>query len=162
VHAKGIIAGGVKRHDLREFMGRDIGVAITGEEKLGLTLIITEGFGRMAMSKRTFQLLKHFEGHMACMSGATQIRAGVLRPEVIIPHDGSSVSDEIKLSGGMVQGTSVRLIREPYFGSLGRVVRLPVDLKRIETQSLVRVVEVQLENGDLVTVPRANVEIMEE
>ena len=30
-------------------LGYDLGVAVTGSEKLGLTLIITEGFGEIAM-----------------------------------------------------------------------------------------------------------------
>ena len=45
VGAAGIIAGGLKDSDLIEFLGYDIGVAITGTEKINLSLIITEGFG---------------------------------------------------------------------------------------------------------------------
>jgi hypothetical protein len=37
---------------LREYVGFDIGVAITGDEDLPLTLIITEGFGGMSLSDR--------------------------------------------------------------------------------------------------------------
>ena len=68
-------------------MGYEIGVAITGDEEVGLTLIVTEGFGRMAMSMNTFKLLKSANGKNASINGATQIRAGVLRPEIIIPQE---------------------------------------------------------------------------
>jgi len=144
-------------------MGEEIGVAITGQEEAGLTLIITEGFGRMRMSKQTFDLLKGFEGYMASVNGATQIRAGVMRPEIIVPHEEEfeQASGE-ELSAGMVPGTPVRIIRKPYFGAIGKVVSLPVELQQVESESYVRVLEVELDDGRVVTIPRANVEIIEE
>jgi hypothetical protein len=158
----GIIVGGVKDTDLIEMLGFEIGVAITGHEDIGTTLIITEGFGEMNMSPRTFELLKEFEGYMAAINGATQIRAGVMRPEVIIPHKNkASYEEEGSLSGGMRPGTPIRIIRQPYFGMLGKVHNLIVELQVVETGSEVRVVEVELENGETVVVPRANVEILE-
>jgi len=158
-----IVAGGVRHEDITTFIGEEVGVAITGHEEVGLTLIITEGFGRMRMSQRTFDLLKSFEGYMASVNGATQIRAGVLRPEIIIPHEeGFEQTSGDELAAGMVPGTSVRVIRPPYFGAIGKVVNLPVELQQIQTRSRVRVLDVELEDGKIVTVPRANVEIIEE
>lgn len=158
-----IVSGGIQHGDLTSFIGEEIGVAITGHEELGLTIIITEGFGNMKMSQSTFDLLKSFEGYNASVNGATQIRAGVLRPEIIIPHQESleQASDE-GLAVGMVPGTPVRIIRQPYFGAIGKVVRLPVDLQQVESESHVRVLDVDLGDGRIVTIPRANVEIIEE
>jgi len=62
----------------------------------------------------------------------------------------------------LVPGTPIRVIREPYFGALGVVVSLPVQLQWIETESEVRVLEAELEDGRRVVIPRANVEIIEE
>jgi outer membrane lipoprotein SlyB len=61
-YVKGVIVGGINGVTINEFLGYEIGVAITGHEDVGLTLIITEGFGRMRMSDRTFNLLKKNEG----------------------------------------------------------------------------------------------------
>lgn len=158
-----IVAGGVRYNDLTTLIGEPIGVAITGHEEVGLTLIVTEGFGKINMSERTFKLLKHFEGYIASVNGATQVRAGVLRPEIIIPneeHSGEISGD--KLTVGMIPGTLVRIIRTPHFGAIGKVVSLPIELQQITTKSQVRVLEVELEDGNVVTVPRANVEIIEE
>ncbi|PWB78807.1 MAG: hypothetical protein C3F08_08095, partial [Candidatus Methylomirabilota bacterium] len=55
--AAAVVVGGIHDLDLRFLLGRDLGVAITGTEQIGFTLIITEGFGRIAMAKRTFELL---------------------------------------------------------------------------------------------------------
>lgn len=163
VGVAGLVAGGMNYTDVTDIMGEAIGVAITGEEELGITLIITEGFGRMNMSHRTFRLLKGFDGQVAVINGATQIRAGVMRPEIIIPHEeeAEEASGE-ELGAGMQPGTPVRIIREPYFGEIGTVASLPVELQKVETGSDVRVLVVRLDDGREVTVPRANVEIIEE
>jgi hypothetical protein len=163
IGVKGIIVGGIKDVELFEFTGTEIGVAITGNEDLGITFMVTEGFGRMDMSERSFNLLKEFEGQQAAMNGATQIRAGVMRPEIIIPHEAfKKQSDDADLSDGLTGGTPVRIIREPYFGALGAITGLPVELQQLESESYVRVAEVVLGTGEKVTVPRANVEIIEE
>lgn len=164
VGVRALIAGGISDEDLREFLGYDIGVAVTGSEDTAVTIIVTEGFGRLQMAGRTFELLKSREGERCSVNGATQIRAGVLRPEIIIPYDTdvfslSPSSEEV--SGDLCIGTAVRIIREPYFGQLGTVTALPVELTRIATESLVRVLEVELESGKKVVLPRANVEIFE-
>lgn len=162
VGAKGIITGGIRDIDLEALLGYELGVAITGQEEAGITLIITEGFGEMSMNPRTLKILKDFEGHVASINGTTQIRAGVIRPEVIIPHEmtaAETIDEEI--SSGMRTGTPIRIIREPYFGQLGIVLSLPVELQTVEMESSVRVVEVELEDGRKVVVPRANVEIIE-
>jgi hypothetical protein len=125
-------------------------------------VIITEGFGRISMSARSFELLRMHDGRNASINGETQIRAGVIRPEIIIPHKGAEAESHGEgLSSGMVLGTPVRIIREPYFGALGKVRGLPVDLQATETESKMRVVDVELDDGSVVTVPRANVEIIE-
>ncbi len=161
---KGIVIGGIEDKDLKKFLGYDIGVAITGSEKRGLTLIVTEGFGRLRMADRTFKLLNSLVGKQASINGATQIRAGVIRPEVIVPYEITSKS-EIKKSSlqevGLVIGTPIRVIREPYFGQLGTVTNLPAELQIIETEAKVRVLEVELEDKRRVILPRANVEIIE-
>jgi biotin carboxyl carrier protein len=157
-----IVVGGIRHDDLTSFTGEEIGVAITGQEELGLIVIITEGFGTMPMSQSTFDLLKSFEGYQASVNGATQIRAGVLRPEIIIPHQEVMEQGLEELTSGMVPGTPVRIIRQPYFGAIGLVKFLPVELQQVESESYVRVLDVELDDGTVVTVPRANVEIIEE
>ncbi len=165
VGARGVVVGGIEDQDLKKFMGYDIGVAITGSENVGITLIATEGFGKLRMADRTFELLKSLSGRKTSMNGATQIRAGVMRPELIAPTiDASAAKKRADLSSGagLENGTKVRIIREPYFGLIGRVVGLPVALASIETEAKVRVLDVELDDKRKVTLPRANVEIIEE
>ncbi|MCI0366307.1 MAG: hypothetical protein L0219_20790, partial [Phycisphaerales bacterium] len=60
-----VVTGGIDDQDLKTFLGYDLGVAITGSEKVGLTIIITEGFGEIAMAERTFKLLVSRQGDEA-------------------------------------------------------------------------------------------------
>ena len=164
VGVSAIVAGGIDDHDLREILGYDLGVAVTGTEKLGTTIIVTEGFGDIAMARRTFDLLSSHAGREASVNGATQIRAGVMRPEIVIPLAeplSAERRDAGRVAGALNVGSSVRVIREPYFGDLGQVTRLPHEQVVLDSESLARVVDVKLANGLTVTVPRANVELIE-
>ncbi|GAB4153996.1 MAG: hypothetical protein Tsb009_30540 [Planctomycetaceae bacterium] len=165
VGASAVISGGMDDQDLKEILGYDLGVAITGSENIGITLIITEGFGEIAMAERTFQLLASREGDEASVNGATQIRAGVMRPEILIPlseEEKSTETEPVHSAGILEIGTPVRVIRDPYFGGLGTVAALPPELYTLESESKARVLEVRLETGESVTVPRANIELIEE
>ncbi len=163
LNVAGVVVGGIIDKDLIDYIGHDIGVAITGEEEIPTTLIVTEGFGIMRMAHRTFALLQSLEGRRASINGATQIRAGVIRPEIIAPMEQTEnaiaiTDDEQSLN----IGTRIRIIREPNFGLQGTVSNLPAEPVVIESGAKVRILEAQLENGTLVSVPRANVEIIHE
>ncbi len=159
---KGIVSGGLDDTDVRAALGYELGVAITGEEDLGVTVIITEGFGKISMAAGTFELLRKRAGSLASINGATQIRAGVIRPEIVIPADGKhSTPDTRGDEGGVLQiGTRLRAIREPYFGRLGRCIALPPGLTMLSTEAEVRVLEVEFDDGQRAILPRANVELI--
>jgi len=164
VGARGVVTGGFDDKDLREFLGYDIGVAITGSEELGISLVVTEGFGDINMALKTFELLKRNEGKMACINGATQIRAGVIRPEVVVPISGDASARQnvgAYEQRGLEVGSPVRVIRHPYFGCLGVVSNLPSPLQVLESESKARVLEVQFDDGRKAIIPRANVELIE-
>ena len=160
----GIIAGGIDDSDLRDILGYDLGVAITGTERIGLTIVITEGFGDIAMAARTFALLHSFAGREASMNGATQIRAGVMRPEIVIARNATDAlpSQGARPEAGALEiGTQVRLIRDPFFGKLGLVSALPSEPAVLGSGSKARVLEVSFDDGSRAIVPRANIELIE-
>lgn len=163
VGCAGVVVGAIIDRDLIDFLGYDIGVAITGQEDINTTLVTTEGFGSIRMADRTFKLLKSLEGQQASINGATQIRAGVIRPEVIVPATNVGELEAPDDLGQMLDiGSHIRVIREPYFGILGNVTKLPPEPVLIPSGATVRVLDAQLADGRNVTVPRANVEIIEE
>ena len=159
----GLVVGGIHDKDLRALLGYDLGVAITGAEQVGFTLILTEGFGTIPMAPKTFSLLSAHAGQKASISGATQIRAGVIRPEIIISQEtpASSVRPTQDKREGIQLGDPVRIIRDPLFGKIGAVAGLPSELRAIPTESEVRVLEVRFPDGTTTVVPRSNIEVIE-
>ncbi len=163
-----VVIGGIDDQDLHDFLGYDLETATTGSEKTGLTLIITEGFGEIAMAARTFAVLSSRAGCDGAASGATQIRAGVLRPEIVIPLDvegtpPEGAHDRAAGNGHLLRpGIAVRIIRDPYFGIIGTALALPAEPQVLDSGTKARVLEVRLPTGERVFVPRANVELLEE
>ena len=157
-----IVVGGFNYYDLKAVLGYDLGVAITGTEKLPTALIVTEGYGSIPMSDATFDLLKNNHGNQASVNGATQIRAGVIRPEIVIPIDSDSQSDDSlsKEPEGIQEGSTVRVIRSPNFGKIGTVSSLPSELNKMESETMVRVAEISID-GKNTLIPRANLEMVE-
>ncbi len=159
-----IITGGIEDQDIKELLGYDIGVAITGHEEINTTIVVTEGFGPINMARKTFDLLKSFEGKKASCHGKTQIRAGVMRPEVIIPLEFQE--DELNVKEAKMPtlevGSTIRVIRQPNFGSIGKITGLPEKLTQVDSETWVRVLEAELESGEKVVIPRANVEVIDE
>jgi hypothetical protein len=155
----GLIAGGLHDKDLSSFLGYDIGLAVTGQELFGLSLIVTEGFGEVPMRERTFNLFKDLEGEMASINGATHIRAGVKRPEVIVSRPVGSA--QILSDGGtpaeLSVGSQVRIIRYPFFGQEGRVVDI-LECGDLPSEVGTSVAVLKLGDGQRVNIPLVNLE----
>ncbi|MCX7717320.1 MAG: hypothetical protein N2111_02810 [Candidatus Sumerlaeaceae bacterium] len=162
IGAVGLVLGSFDDSDLGSILGYDLGIAITGGEDLTTTLILTEGFGELAMARKTFDLLGSLHGQAASINGATQIRAGVIRPEIIVSRHQTGERAEVTASTETAVGARVRIIRQPHFGSIATIRALPPEPVVIESGATVRVMTVELPDGTLHTLPRANVELIEE
>ena len=161
--AAAVVAGGFNYHDLEDVLGYTLGVAITGSEDLGTSLILTEGYGRIPMGNRSFELLQQHNGKFTSVNGATQIRAGVIRPEIVIPltaDDSMGSGSDKDTASGISASSLVRVIRAPYFGDIGTIVSLPSELQQMESETMVRVAEVEI-GGESLVIPRANLEMVE-
>ncbi len=159
---KGVISGTVSYLTLTESLGVRLGVGITGQEDTDLTVVLTEGFGRLPMRDSTWKTLTLLEGRQASLNGATQIRAGAIRPEIVVPFpeyagaesEGPPVSEDLRA------GMAVRIVAEPYFGATGTIIDISRQPVALETETRVPVVRVALADGQAVTVARANVEVL--
>ncbi len=160
--AVGVITGGVAATDLDMWLGRELCVADTTEIAASLTLVVLGGFGRMPVDRRAFALLLASEGRQACLAGTTRVRAGAVRPEIIIPlaTPVDAAAAEAVRPGALEPGCRVMVVREPWFGQCGRVARLPAALAALPNEARCLVAEVDLDGGSAVLVPRANLELM--
>ena len=94
-------------------------------------------------------------------------RVGVINPLVPAPSAGAPARETPPGGGrgegrsdGLREGDRVRIIRRPHFGVMGEVVELSRNLVRIETEAMVRALRVRTDEGETLSVPRANVEIV--
>ena len=158
----GIVSGGFDYTDLSKILGYSLGVAITGSEDIGPSLIITEGFGRISIAVRTYELLVSNKGKFASINGSTQIRAGVIRPEILIPDEigNGEIGEFEEADLAISDGSLIRVIRAPYFGRVGKVKSLPPELQKMESETMVRVAEIEFEDGSIEIIPRANLEMI--
>jgi hypothetical protein len=155
--AVGLVTGSIDDNTLQQYLGYDLGLALTGDEDVPMTIIVTEGFGNMSFSSRVAELLALHNGMQASINGATQVRAGAMRPEIIVQT--AQISKLSEVSKALDIGVTVRVTRNPYFGELAQVIELPNEPEIIASGAKTRVAVVVLSNGDRVKVPRANVEL---
>ena len=153
------MTGSIDDPTLQAFIGYDLGIALTGDEAIPMTLIVTEGFGEIPMSSRVIKALQPVDGRKVSINGATQVRAGAQRPEIIVweASDGDVV--DAAAGRGLSIGARVRLIRVPFFRLRGVVEELPHELMQLETGAMARVLKARLDDGRVVYVPRANIEL---
>lgn len=162
VGASGAVCGGVDNLDLVQWLGKEIDVGITGQEDVEFTLIITEGFGPMPMAEAVFATFLANDGRVASINGSTHVRAGAIRPEVLIasgPVGGRAAQAETARAA-LAEGVPVRLLGPRHFGRRGRVVEMPVERQLLETEVRLKVVRVRLDDGTVVSVPQTNVEVV--
>lgn len=124
------------------------------------TVVMTEGFGRLRMAEPTFGLLQRHAGAQACVDGTTQIRAGVIRPEVVVPLPAGGTAAAERLAAGARPGRQlrVRIIRDPGFGRTGDLLQLPAEPRVVGSEASVLVAVIRLDGGGVVAVPRPNME----
>jgi hypothetical protein len=175
-----VVTGSVSATDLHELREAGWDSTIGDDDSASCTLVITEGFGQLAMQPATFELLRARQGDIASVSGLTQLRAGVVRPEVVVPRAapgaphapgsldsaGSAASDHRREppspgapeSVAWERGDRIKVVREPYLGRLGTVRDLPPALFTLPSGVCTHVAEIELEDGELVTLALANLE----
>jgi hypothetical protein len=157
VGARALITGSAQGQDLLDLLGGELNPSATGNENIGFTLVLTEGFGELEMGQRSFHLLSKLDGVEVAVNGTTQIRAGVLRPEVI----GPAIEDEGPMqgqTGALGIGDKVRIVRGNAFGKTGIIKGMPDRPQQIGSGGVALVVEVELNAENRITVPKPNIE----
>jgi len=158
--AVGIFTGSITSEALERYTGTALGISMTGDEEIPLSLVISEGFGSLAISERIERILEPLSGKEASFSGATQVRAGAIRPELII-IDSKLGTPQTRKKPIFEIGRKVRCLRAPHFGKLGEIVELPPAPQQVASGAIVRVALVKFEETSSSYVPRANLEIVD-
>ena len=160
VGVRGIIAGTANYLNLTSVLGARVGVGITGQEEAGITVILTEGFGALAMRSEIWEVLAAFHAREVSINGATQIRAGAVRPEIIfpIPESPGATPEPPRPAEEFLPGKRVRVVNDPNFGVCGTILEVPREPSSLETETVVPVVKIAADDGRDIVVARPNIE----
>ena len=78
----------MNNRDWTAFCKDELSISFTGDENFGFSLVLTKGFGGMNMDEDTAELFKSYHLKEISISGRTQIRAGIIRPQIVLPDHG--------------------------------------------------------------------------
>jgi hypothetical protein len=187
--ARGIIVGSIRSSELEKFLGYsgDTNAGLDPAWRLGATtmgsngwlfppprpgilsrvppdfvIVVTEGFGSVPMSPRTFELLAAYDGQEVAIDGTTRLRGGLARPEIIIPLARTTAVKWLEESGPKMEvGTQVRLLSPAYLGQVGQVAGLPVGPRAAQSGVVAPVADVTLTSGQKLRVPLVDIEVLE-
>ena len=126
----------------------------------GLSVMVTEGFGDFAMNGRIFDLLLSNVGRVACLSPAVQTRWAVHRPEIVIPLTQETQPPVLEPGQDVQVGDTVRPLRAPYIGIVGRVTAMPAMPHLLASGVRARVAEVDLGSAGKAYIPFENLEVL--
>ena len=170
---RGVIVGGIDEAELRAFLGwnsvRDWRAgngtwqipASTGGQQYDLTLVVTEGFGSQPMSAPLFDLLAAHDRQEALIEGLTRLRGPMQRPRVVIPLSSRTSGIQIDPPRPQLQvGASVRLLDAAHLGQIGQVRTVSSAPRRLPSRVRSFAVDVELEDGTTLLLPRADLEVL--
>jgi hypothetical protein len=172
-NVRGVIVGSIDEGELRAFLGYESvaqwrsGVrswqfpALPDATQSPLTVVITEGFGSQPMSTPLFELLASHDRQEAFIEGMTHLRRPLHRPRVVVPL--SSRTPGLQLEPPSVSlrpGAMVRLLDSAHLGMVGKVRQVPVNPRRMASRSQAEAVEVVVDDGSSLLVPRTAVEVL--
>jgi hypothetical protein len=149
LQVRGIIAGSMD------------GRLIDPARRLPFPVLLTEGLGRIPMSRPMFKLLSSQTGREASISALTRTRWGVQRPEILIPLPADSKPAlPTPLGTPLTMGVRVRVIRGSVQGATGTVVGIPDRAAQTDSGARVHGAEIEIESVGKMFVPFANLEIL--
>lgn len=157
VGCAGVVVAHLSSAALAKYVGTNSRPGMAGEDELLMPVMLTERFSPTAMRHSVWQELASLQGRHASMSGRTHIRAGLLRPEVVVCETvwPTNLPQVESTSGTVRVGDLVRILRGTNLDQIGRIIELPAGRQPIATGARLRVAKVAC--GEyVVTEPVAN------
>lgn len=122
-------------------------------------VILVDGFGAAPMNGRAFRIFESNQQQTACLQALPWNRYTGERPEVVIPLP--SIGEPEVEFGEIKAGALVRVVNIPLNGKVGTVVDLPSTFLTLPNGLSTQAATVRMENNDLVSIPLANLDVLE-
>ena len=129
--------------------------------KMPYPIIVTDAIGKQAMNVDAYKIISTNaqRENVTINAEAYNIYTGV-RPEIIIPLPHSDLPPTPNEVESLKPGQRVRLCRAPHAGAAGTLVELHSGLRVLPNGLRVLAGEVKLNNGEQITVPLVNLEVL--
>ena len=129
--------------------------------KMPYPIIVTDAIGKQAMNEDAYRIIStNGKRENVTVNAESYNRYTGARPEVIIPLPHSDIPPAPREAESFAPGQKVRLRRAPHTGAAGTLVDLPAGLKILPNGLRVSAGIVKLKNGEQITVPLVNLEVL--
>lgn len=147
-----IITGGIHLKDL-ESLGAKKKIQEDGKSSdVGITVIVTEGYGRIPMGEDIWITLFTLNGKLALVSGDEH--------KVIIPVENGKETQVMEIKERELKtGDTVRILTEPAFGAVGKVANIKKEEETLPSGIKTRLVTIKIGKEDK-QIPFQNIEIL--
>lgn len=123
-------------------------------------IVVLDGVGRRGMNSAAYKLLTTNERREVTLNAEPWDRFKGKRPEVVIPLPASAEAPAPRETAEFVPGQKVLVVRAPFTGLIGTLTALPSGFSILPNGLKTQVAEIDLEGGDHVVVPLANLEVL--
>jgi len=137
----------------------DVSLIAQAQAHIG-AIMLTEGFGDLAMSAVTYNTLSKFTERQTTLDAYAPSRWEARRPEAFV-NPSSRGGDKIptpKVNLALRVGMQVRLTRLPHAGKVGTVINLPKTPTLLDNGLRVLCAQIELVSGERAMIPLANLE----
>jgi len=128
--------------------------------KMPFPVLVLRGFGHQLLDEASFKLLTTNQNREVSVNAVAFDRFSGTRPEVVIPLPSSSDPQLPMETEDFAAGQKVRLLRAVELSSVGTIRHIMDQPAVLPSGLRVKAAQVNLENGETVAVPLANLEIL--
>ncbi|QOR36138.1 hypothetical protein IMX26_04815 [Clostridium sp. 'deep sea'] len=143
---------------VKKYAGIDFVPGITGGENITTALLLVNGFVNQSIEKDIVDFISNYNNEWVSMIGTTHIRAGALRPELILPIKKEFSYNVDEFEGPVTEGSFVEIKRTGKLHGKKGVVK-SILAKPVLLPSLIKVLVAEVEvNGEIYVVPLTNLQ----